>query len=138
MEEDGDQETAEKEAPLPKERSKRNSKKPASYNVEEESEEELAAQKRGKANGKSAAVKKMEASNPKVEPEEQEMDSKESIEDLPKANKGRKRAPASRKTKSRAKKAGTEVVRLSCTLLSFIVLTSLCRWTMTMPSKLNR
>jgi len=48
----------------------------------------------------------------KVEAEEVALDSEESVEDLRRARKGRKKAPASKKTttKSRAKKAGTEVV----------------------------
>lgn len=48
----------------------------------------------------------------KVEAEELALESEESVEDLPRARKGRKKAPASKKTttRSRAKKAGTEVV----------------------------
>lgn len=110
MEDAEEQETSEKETPVPKNKTKRNSRKPASNAVKEDSEEEPTAHKRGTANGKGATAKKTKAPTSKVKAEEHDIDSEEGFEDLPTAKKGRKKAPASMTAKSRAKKAGTEAV----------------------------
>lgn len=101
---------AEEEVAVPNIKIKRSTRNLASNNVEEESEEEPATPKHGKANGRSAVAKKTRVPNTKVKSEELDTDSEESIEAHLQAKKGRKKAPAKRTTKTRAKKASAEAV----------------------------
>ena len=111
VEEVEDQAMADKEAPVPNNKTKRSSRKPASSKVMEDSEEETATPKHGKAKGNKGGAKKYQAPISKANLEEHGMGFEESIEDSPKAKKGRKKAPVSTRTaKSRAKNAGAEAV----------------------------
>lgn len=109
VEDVGGQAPVDEEVAAPNIKIKRSTRKLVSNNLKEESEEEPATPKHGKANGRSAVAKKR-APNTKVKSEELDMDSEESMEDPPQAKKGRKKAPAKRTTKSRAKKASAEAV----------------------------